>query len=827
MQGVHFLIRVLLLVFLIWTTAGNICFGQIAEKKQVKAHRIVRAPNIDANLNDTAWYLAEPASDFIKLQPYNGDPSNFNTEVRFVYDDQALYIGARLYDPFPDSIFTELSERDNRGMADYFGVSIDCFNDYLTAFGFQVTASGVQIDYKSTSEDEDRSWDAVWESKVRLVDDGWIVEMMIPYSALRFPKKNKQEWGLQIYRNVTRYRQRSTWNFINLEEDGVNNQSGILNGIENINPPLRLSLVPYLSGYLEKGPNTNLWGYSYNYGLDLKYGINESYTLDMTLVPDFGQVVSDDEIYNLSPFEVYFNERRPFFTEGTELFNKGNVFYSRRVGKTPSGYYGVSDSLEEFEEITDNPQHAQLVNATKISGKNARKLAVGFFNAMTANTWAEVQDTINGSQRRIKTEPFTNYNMLVLDQALKNNSYFSLYNTNVYQPESKFSANVTGSELKLTTKNNLLAIWLNGIVSQKFIQGINPEFGYRYTITAGKISGNLTYEFTHNVIDDKYDPNDMGFLRHNNVFAQSLSFSYNIYKPVWHLLSMRNSLWFSYAQLYEPRVFTEFSIGFRSRMTFKNFLSAWLNLNLTPTDKYDYWEPRVENRYFIRPSNYKVMVGISPDYRKRFLVDLRGTYSWTSLPTQYLYSLNVSPRFRINNRWMLVLKSEYIYDNNNIGYVTDSLNPENKEEVIFGIRNIDTWENTLEVNYRFSNKSSLALRCRHYWITLKYNEFLYLNQDGTLSDTDYEDLHDFSYNIFNVDMQYIWNFAPGSEMRVVWKNAINTYEQQEMVNSVVQPIEDNFGGNLGNVLSSPATNSFSIKLLYYIDYQQIKKAFTK
>jgi len=428
-----FNIRITFLMLMVFTVLSG--WSQLPDKKEVSAVRITNPPKIDGDLSDDAWKSAPVATGFLQMYPFNGRPATHNSEVKIIYDNNAIYVGAMLTDPHPDSIYTELSERDKIGMTDYFGVYIDCFNDYLTAYGFIVTASGVQCDVKSTETGgEDFSWDAVWESEIKIVDDGWVVELKIPYSALRFPKEEKQLWGLQIFRQIMRYRQNTTWNLVDREVDGLNNQAGELHGIENIDPPLRLSFVPYVSGYLEKSPESESWGYSYNLGMDLKYGINESFTLDMTLVPDFGQVQSDDEIYNLSPFEVYYSEKRPFFMEGTELFDKGDIFYTRRIGSTPSGYDDVEDQLLENEKISNNPQESQLINATKLSGKTRKKLGIGVFNAITTNTFAEIEDTLSENTRRILTEPFTNYNMFVLDQALKNNSYVSFYNTNFINP---------------------------------------------------------------------------------------------------------------------------------------------------------------------------------------------------------------------------------------------------------------------------------------------------------------------------------------------------------------------------------------------------------
>ncbi|RLD55988.1 MAG: hypothetical protein DRJ05_12035 [Bacteroidetes bacterium] len=798
-------------------------FAQQSPKKELLVFRTSSPPKIDGQLNDEAWKNVEPATDFIQVDPYNGQPASFNSEVRIVYDDMAIYVGAMMYDPNPDSILTELSERDQIGMVDYFGIYFDCFNDYLTSYGFYVTASGVQIDIKTTEAfGDDKSWDAVWKSEVQIVEDGWIVELKIPYSALRFPKQDVQVWGMQIYRIINRYRENSSWNFVDLEIDGVNNQAGILKGINNIKPPFRLSFEPYVSGYLEKSPQTKNWGYSYNYGLDVKYGLNESFTLDMTLVPDFGQVQSDDEIYNLSPFEVYYDEKRQFFQEGTELFDKGDVFYTRRVGSRPEGYYDVYDSVVEGESIIENPINTQLINATKVSGKTRKKLGVGIFNAVTSNSWAEVQNDATGEKRKILTEAWGNYNMFVLDQALMNNSFVSFYNTNVFRPDNSYSANVTGTEFKLANKSNMYAVRGQGILSQKYNEGLKPDLGYTYTASFGKISGNFQFEIEHEVISNTYDPNDMGFLRRNNSVEEDIDFSYNIYKPFGIFLNWYNSLWFSYESLYSPNEFTSFDFGYSTHGRFTNFLSAWMGARFTPIDGYDYYEPRVDGRYYLVPPSYNIRMGLSPDYRKKIVVDMRGYINFSNRYDQSGYSLSVGPRYRANDKLMMVFNLGYYFNGNNIGYVTDSLNTFNEDVIIFGKRDIDTWENVFEVNYKFSNLSSLAFRLRHYWITLQYKDYFDLLQDGTLGPTNYNEFNDISFNSFNIDMFYTWNFAPGSELVVAWKNSLNTYEESGIVDNVLQDIETDYFNNLSNTLSSPATNSFSIRLLYYLDYQYLK-----
>ncbi len=798
--------------------------SQQLTKKKIAAVRIESPPKIDGILDEEVWRKASPATNFVQYVPYNGDSATFDSEVRFLYDDVALYVGAMLYDPHPDSILTELSQRDEINMVDYFGVYIDCYNDYLTAFGFITTAAGVQVDLKSTGSDgEDESWDAVWESEVKIVDSGWIAEFRIPYSAIRFPKIENQIWGLQIFRNIMRYRENTTWNFVNREVDGLNNQEGELTGISNIKPPLRLSLVPYLAGYLEKSPEIKSWGYSYNYGLDVKYGINESYTLDMTLIPDFGQVQSDDKIYNLTPFEVYYDEKRPFFMEGTELFNKGNVFYSRRVGSQPTGYDSVSDQLNSTERIKENPTETQLINATKITGKNSKGLALGIFNGMTANTYAVAEDTINGQTRKIRTEPFSNYNMFVLEQALKNNSFVNFFNTNVYRPANHYSANVTSSELRLADKASMYVFYGLGSVSQKYNQGLHPEFGYKYTLVTGKISGKFILVAEHDFYSDKYDPNDMGFLRYNNSITDQLIFGYNIYKPVGNILEMGSQLTVKYEQQFNPRDFSKFDFTYSMHTLFKNHFSLWGEASLVPVESKDHYEPRVGDWYFRHPAYFYAELGESPDYRHRFVVDANLGVKYCRGFDQFNYWFSIEPRFRVNDRLMLIYNSSYDDDKNNYGYVIDSTAADGSTAIIFGKRNIYTYENTLDVNYRFSNKSSLGFRLRHYWITLYYHQFFDLQKDGRLVSTEYAVNNDLSVNIFNIDLVYTWNFAPGSELSIVWKNAINTENKAEIFDSTVKDIDKNFYSNLTNTLKTPATNSFSLKILYYLDYQSLKK----
>ncbi len=783
------------------------------DQKNVVAFRTPVAPKIDGKLNEMAWRDAVPAKDFIQNEPYNGAAPGQPTEVRIMYDDRAIYIGAMMYDSAPDSIYRQLGERDDSDVnADLFVVGILPYNDEVNVFEFQVTASGVEIDIKSAANYGDRSWDAIWKSAVEINDSGWIAEFEIPFAAIRFPKTEVQEWGINMGRNIKRYREWSSWNYIDNTLDGIWNQSGTLTGIENIKPPLRLFFIPYVAGYTENAAESETWAYSYNYGMDMKLGLSESFTLDMTLIPDFGQVQSDDKIVNLSPFEVYYQERRPFFTEGTELFERGDIFYTRRVGGTPDGYWDIKDSYTSGG-IVKNPEEIQLLNATKVSGRNRKGTAIGVLNAVTSNTPAHVIDS-TGTEQIILTDPATNYNMLVFDQVLKNSSYISLYNTNVYRGRNRYIANVTGSEFQFKTKDNMWSAGGQVNVSQKYHPDGKPEFGYLYAVEAGKISGNFRFLYEHETQNDTYDINDMGFNRRNNRFDNDIEFEYNIYDPVGPIISMHNEIGLYYDMLYAPREFVSFDTRFRNRTTFTNYITTGFHLHLSPVESRDYYEPRVDGWMVKRPPVWGIGGFFSPDYRKRFIVDVGGGYWAASEYGQSGYYFSLKPRFRVSDRFTIRLELEYDFDWNSLGYVTDSIDSNGEEKIIFGARDIQTIENILSMQYIFTRNISLSLRARHYWITVEYDRFYDLQKDGDLIGNTYSGDHDFLVNAFNVDMVFRWIFAPASELLFIWKN--NIFNEK---NEVARDYFD----NLRYTFNSPMGNSFSLKLLYYLDYQKLKR----
>jgi len=803
-------------IWILFILVTPMSYSQSPAKKELRVQRICDQPKIDGKLTEAFWQEAGVAAGFVQYEPYNGAAPTFPTHVMVAYDDNALYIGAVMYDDEPGRIMRELGPRDSESLnADLFVVSLSPYNDGLNSFDFFLYASGVQADIKSFSTGTDISWDAVWKSAVSITEEGWVAEIAIPWSALRFPKTKQQRWGLNFGREIRRIREISNWNYIDKKVEGFINQAGVLTGIEDIRPPLRLSLEPYLLTSVATEPNENIWDFRINGGMDLKYGISESFTLDMTLIPDFSQVPSDELIVNLGPFETYYSEKRQFFTEGVELFSRGNIFYSRRVGSVPMGYYDVRNTYPP-EDIAGNPEQTRLLNATKLSGRTAGGTGLGLFNAFTAPAYATVTDS-SGSTQEILTQPFTNYNMVVADQSLPNKSFISLFNTNVYRGRDEYTANVTGTEMQFRDRRNRFSA--SGLlnVSQKYFPEKPSGYGFYYNVLLEKIGGNANYGVFQRMISDTYDPNDLGYLEYNNLFKNGAYFSYDFYEPFWRILSMHNEVSFAYMQLYSPMEFTGLDISFRHRTLFKNNLTVFLNADISPVERRDYYEPRNPGWFVRLPPTYFIGGFCSPDYNKRFIVDISPGISWSSGYDQLGWTLWLGPRLKVSNSLFIVLGISYRNYRNDIGYVTDSLDNSGLT-IILGTRDIENATTTLSVNYTINPRYSFSFRARHYLFQARYNQYYDLDTEGGLITNSYTGAHDFIYNSFNIDAYFTWLFAPGSELVLAWKNAIYTSKS---------PPSGGYFNELAGTLEAPASNLISLKVLYHLDYLQMRRLVKK
>ncbi|MBC6606558.1 carbohydrate binding family 9 domain-containing protein [Hymenobacter sp. BT188] len=809
-----------------------------APKRQLQAVRLTQPIKLDGLLDESQWQEAPVATDFIQNRPNPGPHEKNPTEVRILYDDAALYVGAVMHEASADSIMRELSARDDLGNSDFFGIFLDTYNDQLNGYGFFITPGGVQLDSRySPAGGEDFAWNAVWDSRTAVRGTDWVVEMRIPYSAIRFSAAPEQLWGLNFARQRKRDNQKFFWNELKPEANGFVNQWGQLQGIRDIKPPLRLSLTPYVSTYLNHYPyqeqgvrNTST---SFNGGADIKYGINESFTLDATLVPDFGQTQSDNVVLNLTPFEVQYNENRQFFTEGTELFNKGNLFYSRRVGAQPVGFHAVKGQLGKGEQVVKNPGETRLLNAAKVSGRTSKGLGIGLFNALSNDVYATVRDS-TGQERDVLTQPFSNYNIVVLDQSLKNNSYVSLVNTNVTRWGRTYDANVTGGLFRFADKKNAYAIDGQVVYSRRRGKSfasdadVNNQDGFKYQVGVGKISGNFTWKVSHGIESDTYDSNDLGLLLSNNSIEQAIDFNYNKYKPFWKVNNLYTYWGISNQMLYNPRRYRSVQLYGGGNTTFtKSFMTVGAEFDAAPR-RHDYFEPRVSplGRLYVRlPANVGGNMFISSDYRKKLAYDVSvsGRYyaQDRGRPNRTGLGIGISPRYRVSNQLTFRYDLSWSRQDNQIGYAGGMSRQEPLDELyldesVLGRRRVVTVTNTVSGSYTFNNRMSFTIRTRHYTSNVHYYDYLRLLDKGQEEAIDYRRNRDTSFNAFNVDAVYSWWFAPGSQISVVWKNAVSSFLTADKATPL-------YFDNLTNTVNTPHSNSLSIKVLYYLDYLMLKR----
>lgn len=788
-----------------------------SQKKILQTKFTSEKIEVDGKLDEAIWQSVPIATDFIMFDPDNGKkiPENKKTEIRVLYDNDAIYIGALMYDENPEKILKEITQRDSFGTSDLFGVFINGFNDGQQDFQFFVNAADGQADCITTDTNgEDYSWDAVWKSKAVITDKGWVVEMRIPYAALRFSGENKQTWGLNFFREIKRDREKYTWNFIDSKLGTFTQQTGILEGIENIKPPTRLFLLPYSSFYVNANNRQKTNG-TLKGGLDIKYGINDAFTLDMILVPDFGQTKYDDQILNLGPFEQQFNENRPFFTEGTDLFSKGNLVYSRRIGGIPTNY----PETESNEEIIDNPANINLINALKISGRTKNGLGIGILNAVTEKTAAIIRNNDTQQVRKEIVEPLANYSVLVLDQRFRKNSSISFVNTNVTRNGNFRDGNVSALVWDLNTKKNTYS--LSGDFKYSYINAIEDKKGINSQLNFSETSGKFRYGIGADITTKDFDNNDLGINFETNYYSIYGNTSYRILNPSKYFNSF-NARLNAYSQFQkETGKIQTGNINFQINSNTKKNNYFGMGIDANPIETYDYYESRTADRYVIIPAKISGFIFISSNYNKSFAFDFNPSYAVYNETGRNSYGFSVGPRYRFNDKLSMNYNFNFFRQNNNKGFIDsidDDLNESTPNSIIFANRNVITYSNSFSGKYSLNSQMTFNISLRYYWSFAENSNVLSLEQNGTLTDyTGYTTNKNSSFYSWNTDLSYSWWFAPGSQLSILYRNNAGAFERN---------INKDFRNNVTNLLTNDALNHvFSISVRYFIDYNQVKNKF--
>lgn len=519
------------------------------------AVRAERPPTIDGKDDDAVWRIAPATSEFLEFSPNEGKAPRYKTEFKVAYDDRNLYVFIRALDPHPDSIMTALTRRDVRGPSDQLKIMIDSYHDRQSGFEFAVNPVGVKRDYAMYNDNsEDDTWDGVWDVGTQIDSLGWTAEFRIPFSQLRYANKSAHEFGFAVWRDIERYKERTSWPLYRSSQSGISSQLGLLTGIRGIVPFHRLEVVPFTVAKSSSVPVTSAppgqspWGRSQKLsaGADVKYGLTSNLTLDATVNPDFGQVEADPSVVNLSAFETFFQERRPFFIEGSGFYNFDlncsivncsgeGLFYSRRIGRAPQLFGRYADEA--------SPNVSPIIGAAKLTGRLPGGLNVGALEAVTGR--------VGGLDDRT-TEPGTSYTVLRAQQDLRNGATtIGVIGTGVSRSLDQWTApflrrdayagganfrhrwspsryEITGSVTRSLVRGSapaILATQLNAVHLYQRPDGGLPLDSSRTSlagdaeeITAGKFGGNMVhFQTSYQRQSPGFETNDLGYLRRANL----------------------------------------------------------------------------------------------------------------------------------------------------------------------------------------------------------------------------------------------------------------------------------------------------------------------
>jgi len=795
------------------------------DRKSFNANRTEKAPKIDGFIGDNEWKKSQKLNDFTLWSPQTSSgkkiPEEYKTTAFFMYDDDAVYVGAYLH--HPGDIPMELSERDNPwdSFSELFFVSIDTYNDKENHHGFGITSAGAIVDGLWSGEwnQSGKEYDTVFEGKVQITEDGWSLEMKIPYSALRFPEDNLQSWGINFSRNIADLEERYAWSPVDSNIYKWYESLGTVNGLKNIEPPLRLFLYPYGQTALNLKKNSSPSSI-YSAGLDIKYGLSNSFTLDATLIPDFGQVTFDDEELNLSPFEQRFDENRPFFTEGANIFKKadggfrsGDFFYSRRIGQEIR--FDEDEFLSPNEELVSYDNKPKLINAIKLSGTTKNKLSIGLLNAITGEANAIIRNIEDGSTRKQIIAPLTNYNVVSLTQQLLNDySSVGVHNTNVNRSNGGFNANNTAFITELYDNNRNFSFSTRAYFSDA--PRYSSRRGFRGSVDISELRGNFRYSIGWFGTDKYYNQNELGYYNQQNSQRLYGRVRYQILNEFKSLRTYSNYLFFGETKRYDT--FKKVANGWRfgNNFEFKNLQKFSIDFDYTGVTK-DYYETRNTDRYLIVPSNFDIQLEFSSNPTKKLTYGIEfsniksNNEQFDEKKNYNRFEYNID--FRFSNKLSAGLRQQLKQTKDDIGYLQTS-----DQNIYFGIRNQKSIENSLDIDYRIDPNKSLSFDLRSFWSSADYKEVLY-----SLKNNGYRELADFNllendpntnFNIWNLDLKFQWWFSPGSNLIFLYRNQIFNRDNQSGLD---------YYKSLKNLFEIPIEHQISLRINYLIDANRFKK----
>jgi hypothetical protein len=809
------LTRLLVPAILLLPLTGSIQAGN--NPKKVIAVRTPVAPKIDGVLDESQWKLATPAADFTQQDPDEGKPASMPTEILVLYDNEALYFGCVMHDSDPSKIVARLARRDDEVVADVISIRLDTYHDHQTDFEFTINAAGSKTDIIqfNDGEQEDDSWDVVWDVKTRITDQGWVAEIRIPFKVLRFAPGKSMEWGFQAFRRIPRNNERQMWVLTRKSERGLTSKFGHLAGLENIPAPTNIELVPYVVGESRHVPkslgNPDGREVGQNAGFDFKYRPGGGLTIDATINPDFGQVEADPAVLNLSTYETFYPEKRPFFIEGSQIIRfstfGGNfgpgLFYSRRLGRAlnveaPDGGY-----------VLHQPRFATILGAAKISGKTESGLSIGVLEAVTRKETATIVDD-RGERTEATVEPLTNYSLVRLRQDLLENSNVGMIVTSVNR-DGRLPAITAGVDWTLKFLESMYKV--DGFLAGS--RTTNP-LDQRVDGTAGKFNfskdggkhwrGGFAFDFT----SEKYNINDIGYFRRPNdyglvgrlLYRDDSVRSFERFWSVGSRYHLRRN--FDGAEIMH-------SLSMEANVTFSNYWNADVAVEVD-RGKYDDRESR-GNGLYRKPGTQKLGIRAKSDSRESVVAEAgvdvgsdqrSGKYFGVGADIEIKPATNIALNFELERS---VRTNEFAW----AGSIRENLPDEplaSRTVTIFADRSSQEWSLTTRGSYIFTTDLTLQLYFQLFFAKGKYENYHRMLGEDRFAPIAGYSRPDFNELAFNSNFVLRWEYLPGSTLYAVWSHA-----RVGEAGTYLTP----FGDNFRNTFALPADNVFLLKASYWLN----------
>ena len=872
-------IHLLLLITVVFALFSPAVFSQPDEKPKFTGEKRIyhtvriqsEKPGIDGILDDACWREGEWAGDYRQHMPAEGAPPSQKTEMKILYDNENIYVAIRAYDNEPERIDRQMARRDER-VGDIVGVNFDSYYDHRTGFEFNLTAAGSKIDLVMTNDDFDTNWNPVWDGKVGPMDSGWVAEMQIPLSQLRYGKQEVQIWGLHTWRWLNRNMESDQWNLIPRDYAGLLYYFGELHGLENLPNVRRQEFMPYTVGKIktypkeEGNPFADGFDPSVSVGLDGKFGIGSNFTVDYSINPDFGQVEADPSELNLTAFETYFQEKRPFFIEGRNIFDLGfednQLFYSRRIGHAPVYSPEVGDS-----EYIHQPENTSILGALKLSGKTSKGLSVGIVESLTSREYAKISSP-DGDYKKV-SEPLTNYFVGRLQQDINQSNtmiggmFTSTYRdiNHDYLNHINKSAITGGLDFRHYLKNKTFFIDFKALASQvsgstEAITSLQRESSryfqrpdaphLKLDTTATQLAGmggsleiikgangKWRYGIGTHWSSPGLELNDLGFQNNADMILEGQVVSYveNTPKGIFRTYELgitQLNLWNFGGEYLQSSWELETEFLFSNKWELhaqieRDGKSLDTRLLRGGPGVYVYGETGLD--VFMMTDNSK-NISLGLGFEKEFSDDNLSYRNeiHTEINWKVTTSLQITPEFTFNKN-----RSEYQYiSDNDFGDLGNYL---------LGRLDRKTYEITLRLNYAITPNFTIQYYGSPYITMGKYSRFKTLADPDTKSVSDvfrtfdsyelqynpeirmygiYDGINpeplesfpnpDFNFRQFRSNLVARWEYRPGSALYLVWTHSRTSSE--DVTNS-------HFGNNLNRLFRERAENVFLIKFSYW------------